>query len=343
MSNDNIYWDIRKPMSYNCLFNFIIGPRGAGKTYGALKYAISQYLKHKAAGEEWQFMYLRRMARELEKLTKMRGGRLFNAVKAEFPNHILKAESNILYCDGKIMGYAQELSTGSILKSDSFPAVNFIIFDEFIIDNVGTYHYLKDEINKFLDLYETIARMRNNVVVFFLSNAISIANPYFDYFRLNKPSNNDIQRFGKSKDILVQNVVVEEYVEAKKNTRFGKLLEGSDYANYAIDNNWLLDNNDFIAHKNKDCVYFVTLRYKNNWIGVWYDEEECLFYISNDVDLQYRYKYSTTTQDHKPNIALMKGTSPFIGALVNAYRNGFVRYESIKLKAWFLEIMRMTL
>ena len=343
MVDENIYWDIRRPLSYNCLFNFIIGPRGAGKTYGALKYCISQYLKHQAAGEEWQFMYLRRMARELEKLTKMRGGRLFNAVKAEFPNHILKAESNVLYCDGKIMGYAQELSTGSILKSDSFPAVNFIIFDEFIIDNVGTYHYLKDEINKFLDLYETIARMRNNVTVFFLSNAVSIANPYFDYFRLNKPSNNDIQRFGKSKDILVQNVIVEKYVEAKKNTRFGKLLEGSEYADYAIDNNWLLDNNDFIAHKNKDCTYFVTLRYKSNWIGVWYDEEECLFYISNDVDLQYRYKYSTTTQDHKPNIALMKGTSPFINALVTAYRNGFVRYENIKLKAWFLEIMRMTL
>ena len=47
-------------------------------------------------------------------------------------------------------------TTASILKSDAFPDVKLIIFDEFIIDNRGTYHYLKDEVTKFLDLYETV-------------------------------------------------------------------------------------------------------------------------------------------------------------------------------------------
>ena len=306
----SIYWDIYKPLSYNCLFNFIIGPRGAGKTYGSLKYCISQYLKHLASGEEWQFIYLRRLSRELEKLTKMRGGRLFKAVQDEFPNHILKAESNILYCDGKIMGYAQELSTATILKSDSFPNVKMIIFDEFIIDNVGTYHYLKDEITKFLEFYETVARMRNDCRVFFLSNAISIANPYFDYFRLNKPTNNDIQKFGKFKEILVQNVEAVEYAEAKKQTRFGRLIADTEYGNYAIDNEWLIDNNDFIARKTQRSFYFVGLRYKQQWLGIWYDAETNIYYVSEDCDLQNRLKFSTTTDDHKPNIALMKSNSP---------------------------------
>ena len=204
-----MYWDIQKPLSYNCLWNFILGMRGGGKTYGSLKYCIEQHLKAKKKGEKWEFLYVRRMSTELDKLTKMRGGRLFKAVETEFPTHNLKAEGNTLYCDKEIIGYAQSLSTASILKSDAFPNVKMIVFDEFIIDNRGVYHYLKDEVTKFLDLYETVARGRD-VIVLFLSNAVTVTNPYFDYFHLDKPYNGDIQRFGKAKQILVQNFVDRE-------------------------------------------------------------------------------------------------------------------------------------
>ena len=54
---EELYWDIKKPLSYNCLWNFILGMRGGGKTYGSLKYAIEQYLKAHKKGEKWQFMY----------------------------------------------------------------------------------------------------------------------------------------------------------------------------------------------------------------------------------------------------------------------------------------------
>ena len=33
------YWDIPRTVSHNCLFNFILGIRGAGKTYGLLALA----------------------------------------------------------------------------------------------------------------------------------------------------------------------------------------------------------------------------------------------------------------------------------------------------------------
>lgn len=342
---DNKYWDIRKTLSYNCLFNFIIGNRGAGKTYGSLQYAVDRYLKAKKNGENFQFLYVRRMKTELDKLTVMRGGRLFKSVAREFPNHELKAESNTLTCDKEIMGYAIPLSTASILKSDSFPDVKFIIFDEFIIDNSGTYHYLKDEVRKFLDLYETVARPGTDhpaVTVFFLSNAVSIANPYFDYFYLNKPYNGEFQRFGKSKDILVQNVKAEQMKEDKHNSRFGQLINGSEYAAYAIDNEWLLDNADFIEKKNDKCEYAMSIRYMNTWLGIWYDDLQGLYFISLDVDLQWPIKYSATTDDHKPNMMLMKsakGLNDF-KHLYSAYSMGCIRYETIKIKSWFREIMR---
>ena len=130
----NLYWDIKEPLSYNSLWNFILGMRGGGKTYGSLKWCIEQHLKNKQKGKTWQFMYVRRMKAELEKLTLCRGGRIFNAVRKEFPEHELKAESNVLYCDGEVIGYAQPLSTASILKSDSFPSTNSSsIIEEHII------------------------------------------------------------------------------------------------------------------------------------------------------------------------------------------------------------------
>lgn len=338
---DELYWNILKPLSYNCLWMFIIGMRGGGKTYGSLKWCIEQHLSHKRKGETWQFMYVRRMKTELDKLTIMRGGRLFNAVRDEFPDHELKAESNILTCDGEVCGYAQALSTASVLKSDAFPDVWCIVFDEFIIDNRGTYHYLKDEVTKFLDLYETVARNRVGVRVFFLSNAVSITNPYFDFFHLNKPYNGDVQRFGD--EVLVQNFVSPELAKLKKESRFGKIIAGTEYSDYAYENDWLMDNEDFIEQKNKRCSYYMSLRYKDTWLGIWHDPVQWLYYVSTDVDLQHPLKYSVTTDDHKPNVMLFAAGRKlaWLKNLMDAYQRGAVRYESMKLKNWFRDIMRM--
>lgn len=338
----SIYWDISRVLSYNCLFNFILGMRGGGKTYGSLKYCIEQHLKWKKKGINWQFIYMRRMKTELEKLTISRGGRLFKAVENEFPTHKLTAESNTLYCDKEIIGYSVPLSTASILKSDAFPDVQMIVFDEFIIDNRGTYHYLKDEVTKFLDAYETIARGRD-VKVFFLSNAVSVTNPYFDYFHLDKPRNDDIQRFGKSKEILVQNFVSQQLSNMRKQSRFGSIIDGTEYSDYAFDNEWLLDNTDFIEHKTQRSEYYLTLKYKDNDIAIWIDRTQWIFYISDDVDKQFPRVYSVTTDDHKPNVMLFAAAKKlgWLKQLIDAYQLGAVRYENMKLKNWFRDIMRM--
>lgn len=333
------YWDIKRTLSYNCLFNFIVGPRGAGKTYGALKYAVTDLVP-----KNQQFMYVRRLDTELEKLTKMRGGRLFNAVAKDkdLKGHKLSAESNVLKDDKKVIGYAQNLSSASILKSDAFPDVSLIIFDEFIIDNTGTYHYLKDEVRKFLDLYETVARGRD-VRVFFLSNAVSVANPYFDFFHLDKPHQGDIARFGKTRDILVENVSVDELMDDKKKSRFGRIIDGTEYSSYAYDNDWLLDNTDFVDKKTRRAEYFVTLRYNDTFISIWFDSLQWLYYVSADVDMSFPKIYSVTTDDQKPNIMLIKTARKlaWMRNIIDAYRMGAVRYESIKLKNMFREIMRI--
>lgn len=57
--------------------------------------------------------------------------------------------------------------------------MNKIIFDEFIIDK-GVYKYLPNEVEYFLDLYETISRLRDVKDLFLCT--ITQTNPYFIYF-----------------------------------------------------------------------------------------------------------------------------------------------------------------
>lgn len=342
------YWDIRRTLSYNCLFNFIIGPRGTGKTYGSLKWCIEQYLKNFEKGIPWEFVYVRRRENELKKITMQKHGRIFKAVQREFPEHDLSAESNTLYCDGNVMGYALQLSNAKqALKGEAMPHVRVILFDEFITANKGNSGYLPNEVEEyFLDLYESIARPGTDhprVIVLFLSNAVSIVNPYFDFYGLDKPYNGDIQRFGCDKLILVQNVVCEQLKEEKLQTDFYKINRDTAYASYAVDNEWLLDNNDFIEKKTQRSQFKFSLHYKGCDIGVWYDHVQWRYYISNNIDPSNGICYSVTTDDHKPNIMMLKAAKklPWLKGLKEHYENGAVYYETMKLKNWFREIMRM--
>lgn len=83
-------------------------------------------------------------------------------------------------------------------------------------------YYLHNEVMVFLNLIETLARMRD-IRVFLLANAGNvITNPYFLYFDLTLPYNNDIKTF-KDGLILVQYMNNKEYRQAKQNTRFRKI------------------------------------------------------------------------------------------------------------------------
>lgn len=340
------YWDPKRAASYNCLFNFIIGQRGVGKTYGALNRAIDRYLKGKREGVVRQFIYLRRFSSELKELTQCRGGSLFSKVQERYPGHTLRAEGNVLFIDREVLGYAVPLSTASVRKSVPYPDVDTIIFEEFIIDNTGTYHYLANEVRKFFTFYDTVARPGTDhpdVTCWFLSNAVSLANPYFEELHLDMPYNGDIQRFGKGKEILVQNVVSRSVTESRRESRFGSIIAGTDYEEYATENKWLLDNTDFIEKKTQRCIYYASLRYKSEWLGIWYDPLQCLYYVSKDYNPEHPVKISATTDDHKPNVMLFKAAKKnhYVSAMIMAYNMGAMRYESQKLKTWFRDVMRM--
>ena len=216
---------------------------------------IQKYIK-----KDEQFAYIRRYKPELKKAVPQ----FFEALQnnQEFPEYNFSTKSNNFYCNGEICGYAMTLSTAQDLKSSNFSKVSTIIFDEFIIEEGQKKFYLNNEVLIFLNLIETIARMRD-IKVFMLANPANIyTNPYFLYFDLSLPFNNDIKTF-KDGLILLQYMKNEEYRKAKKETKFGKLVAGTSYEDYAINNKALNDNKIFIDKKQGTAKFSFAFIYNN--------------------------------------------------------------------------------
>lgn len=341
-----MYWDMKKTASYGSLFNYIMGIRGCGKTYTSLKYCIQTFkdslLTLKKYEEPKRFIYLRRNRTELEGLTsgKRDQNKLFSKVQIEFPDDEIYCEGNNLYINGEVFGWATSLSTASSKKSFPYPGVRNIIFDEFVIVDDGFHRYLKDEVTKFLEFYETVSR-DSDPQVWFLANALSQVNPYFLEFKLNAP-NEGVRRFGENKDILVEMVAPNDLIERKKNTRFGKIIKGTRYEEYAIENKWLMDNNNLLGKKPKTSVYYCTLIFKNKNIGIWIDRNTQLMYASFHVDKQCKNKFACTNNDQTINVPIVKNMRqlPYLSTVSRMFDKGFLLCENLEIKSYIFDIMR---
>lgn len=318
-----MYYDNSKLLSRNSLINFVIGERGCGKSYAFKKFLTNRCIKNNE-----EFVYLRRYKTEL----KTSVPHFFDDLIAnnEFPDVKLKVDKGMFYADKKLLGYSIALSTANILKSTSFAKVKYILFDEFIIDK-GTYKYLANEVEQFLDLVETIARLRD-IKVYMLANAISITNPYFTYFNISLPYNNTFATF-KDGLITLEYIKNEEYRQKKKESKFGKLIDGTDYGKYAIDNEFLRDKKSFIGKKPDDVKTLLTLVLDDTYYGLWFSSKTGLLYFSLDYDPNNPYKFTTSVDSHSEDTKLINSKSnPYIKMIIDKYKDGLVGFESQKIK-----------
>ena len=328
-----MYYDYSKILSYNAFINFLIGERGVGKTYGASKFVTSRFINK---GEE--FVYIRRYKSELQKAVPEFFKALIN--NEEFKDHKLTTKGNKFIIDDQVAGYSFSLSTAQSLKSTNFPKVKTIIFDEFIIEE-GQNHYIKNEVENFLGMVESICRMKD-VRIFMLANAVTISNPYFIYFDLSLPYNTDIKTY-KDGLILVQYMYNKEYREAKAQTKFGKLTANTEYSKYANENNFRLDNKNFIEKKTGSSRCSFGIKYKDNTYGVWFDFNEGKIFVSQDINTSQIF--ACTLHDHTPNTMLLSAIKDYNSwkTFIKNYKLGNVYYENVKIKNSIQELIKMSL
>lgn len=328
MKEKSIYYDNATLLSYNRILSFVVGNRGGGKTFNATDWAIRDFLKN---GK--QFLYVRRYKTEFDKINQF-----FTHIKWKYPDVDFEVKGKKFLINGQVAGFAIALSTSQKEKSTAFPDVNKIIFDEFIITN-NTYHYLQNEVEVFLDLYETVARMRN-VRALFIANAITMVNPYFVYFGIKFPKGS---KFVKGSGWAAELYKNEEFVEKKKQTQFGQLIDKTPYGGYNIDNEFLRDNDQFIEKLTGKAIYWCTILYMGEYYGVWFQPAKGTVYINKNADQEHRLVFCFTTEDHQPNVLLIKGIKnlTMIKRLKDAYTMSLARFSDLQTKTAFYEYMKL--
>lgn len=321
----NIFYSYDKVLSYHAMMNIIIGERGVGKSYGLKKYLLNRFKK-----KGRQFIYVRRYESELKK--NFKDDEFLKDIRNDpcFKNDELSCTMSGIYMNGKQCAYNIPLSKESTYKSVPFPDVDIIMFDEFLIDN-HTYHYLLNEPERMLDLLESVGRLRN-IQIFLLGNNTTLINPYFDYFNLSVPYNTDIKTF-KDGLILVNYIKNEAYRKVKKESNFGKLTEGTKYAEYAIDNKALLDNNNFIKKKSPKSKFFFNLILNNHTYGVWMDYNSNNMYISKHYNPDNPMCITFNFNDHSEHTIMLKSKSVFFQNLVKHYLNGWLYFDTLQIKS----------
>lgn len=283
----SIYYDIAGLLSQRCVFNFVIGNRGGGKTFGGKKLVINRFKRSGA-----QFVWVRRYRTEIDTLSDF-----WADIRSFFPDDELTQQGDKLYINGELAGYLIALSTSMQLKSVAFPLVRTVIMDEFIIDK-GRINYLKNEAHVFMELFETIARMRDNVTALFFGNAISIVNPYFDFFKVAPDLG---RRYTKRNGICIEFYFNEDFIEEKKKTRYGQLINNTSYGEYNMRNKFLRDSDSFITSRPESAAnklyQFVfdgerfslwqDIKYQRFYVDRTYEKNfgEFRTYVSNPIDM----------------------------------------------------------
>lgn len=320
IDKSHLYYNPNKMLSYNRILNFIIGARGIGKSYAMKEHPIKRFIKH---GE--QFIYVRRYKGELKKIPNY-----FKDIMEKFPDHTFKVKGWQLFIDGKLAGWAIPLSMWQSEKSNAYPKVTTIIFDEFIRekDNSG---YIPNEVEALLNLMDTVFRDRENVRCICLSNAVSVVNPYFLYFDVVPNVN---KRFNAYKDILVEIPDSRDFSEERRKTRFGSLIDGTEYGDMSLDNEFVNDSDLFIERRTKESKFQFALVYKGMSMGVWVDTDAGVMFLCNDYDPSSKNVFALTTDDINENAMLMTNwkNNYYLLKLVRAFMNGYLRFDNQVLR-----------
>lgn len=326
----NGYLDIEKILSYNMPFTWIVGGRGTGKTYGALKYAYESHTR---------FILMRRTQAQTDLINKPE----FNPYKAinqdlgtdiqvksisKYNSKIFEPAEN----GEQLLGYTCALSTISNLRGFDASDCKLLIWDEFVPEKHE--RPIKGEGAAFLNAYETINRNRElkgepPLQVLGLANAFNIANPVFLELglvgRCEKMKNNDQEFFmDPERGILLVLLQHSRISKAKADTALYRLSSGS-YRDMALSNDFIYNNSDSIkAQALKEYKLLCTV----GEISIYRHKSKREYYVSE-------HRTGTAPLYKSDEVGIMRYRRKYGLVLAPAYVNNRVMFENILTKSLF--------
>lgn len=308
------YLNIHELLSRSLPFNFAVGGRGTGKTYGSLCECIDS---------KRTFLFIRRTQSQADIITRPefspfkricedRGLKITCSPVTKYNSafyYYKENEDGKLIPDGKPLGYSAALSTFSNIRGFDASDVDLMIFDEFIPERHE--RPIKNEFEALMNCYETVNRNRElqgkaPVQLLCLANSNDVANPVFIGFNLVKKATDMLDRGREvyqdnKRGICLYMLQKSPISEEKRNTVLYRATEGTRFAEMALDNRFAFNDMGHVGSRpikeytpvcviSKICIY----RHKSN--GTYYVSMHTAgsppTYSDSEADIQrFRRRY----------------------------------------------------
>lgn len=81
-------------------------------------------------------------------------------------------------------------------------------------------------------------------------------------------------------------------------------MHGTSFSDFAIDNQFIFDNKNFIMKKTGGSKCRFAFSFQNDIFGVWFDYTNGFCFISKDYEKSV-HVFATTLENHNPNTMLI--------------------------------------
>lgn len=310
-----------------------------GKTYALVRHGIRRYLK---TGE--QFVYLRRFERELKDTIGGSKTAFFHPFIAnnEFDDVSLRINGRLMECKTEAgrwqtMGMLMSLSKAQNYKgANSEGVTGTIIFDEFIKEKKIP-PYLPNEPDSLIGLWATLDGYNDTARLYMLANAADLVNPYFNAWKLPLPKLGEILTVPHGgSSITIQYADSAAFKEQAKQTNIGRFVEGSDFADYAIENKFAQASGVFVASKTSSAKFAYSLIFAGTVYGIWTDSRLGDVFVSSTIPKDCEMSFTLLRQDMRPNMMQIERASPLLRMLKNTWANGALFFESDQMREEFM-------
>lgn len=335
--DSNGYLDMTRILGDSADIIVILGARGTGKTYGALKYMLDT---------DSRFILMRRTQTQIDMVAKPEFSP-FKAVDSSICTGSVSKNIGAFYRGeqndkglyqpaGAPIGYSVALSTISNIRGFDASDVKYLLYDEFIPERHE--RPIKHEGEAFLNGYETINRNRElqnkpALKAVLMSNTNSLDSPILSILGLTKIIEKMVKKKqalyisgdGKVKIIYTFKSPISE--KKKESTIYRLVNQNSDFYRMAIENNF--DSDSYanivavnlreyvpVVHIGDICIY----QHKSNG---------CYFVSEHKSGAPERIENTTAGR------TLFKRT---YGHIYLAFLSSLVRFESYSAKSAFLSI-----
>lgn len=330
---DSGYANMQKMIETDVPFVFVVGGRGTGKTYGALKYLLDK---------EKKFMFMRRRKEqtdminrpELSPFKSINEDTFYNVHPkpigkgmAGFFNVSFDSETQEEIPQGDPLGYSCALSTISNIRGFDGSDIEILVYDEFI----GEKHErpIRNEGSAFLNAYETINRNRElkgkkPLKAVCLSNSNDLANPLFMELKLVTVVEKMMAKgqnfiINKDRGFAVFYLTHSPISDKKSNTALYKLVDkGSSFYEMSIDN--AFSNEEIGLIKSQNLKEYVPIVFVGE-LCIYKHKSERKYYVTDHKSGTVRKVYDTGDME-------LKRFRRDCGMLWFSYMNNNIFFES---------------